>query len=148
MAKNLKIKSIQAREILDSRGFPTVEAELATDTGSFFASVPAGTSKGKNEALELRDGGERYQGLGVMTAVKNINETIGPKLEGKDVTRQKEIDDFLIELDGTEDKSRLGANATLAVSSVVARAGAAVQEKPLWKWISEISGRKPGLPAP
>jgi len=143
-----KIKKISAREILDSRGFPTVEAELVTDLGSFFASVPSGTSRGKNEALELRDGGERYHGLGVLGAVKNINEIIGPKLEGKEVTSQKEIDDFLIGLDGTENKSNLGANAILAVSIAISRAGAALQAKPLWKWISEISGTKPGLPAP
>ena len=148
MVETLKIKKISAREILDSRGFPTVEAELVTELGSFFASVPSGTSKGKNEALELRDGGERYRGLGVLSAVKNINEIIGPKLEGKEVTSQKEIDDFLINLDGTENKSNLGANAVLAVSVAVSRAGAALQAKPLWKWISEISGTKPVLPVP
>jgi len=148
MVETLKIKKISGREILDSRGFPTVEAELVTELGSFFASVPSGTSKGKNEALELRDGGERYQGLGVLGAVNNINEIIGPKLEGKEVANQKEIDDFLIDLDGTENKSKLGANAILAVSIAVSRAGAALQGKPLWNWIAEISGSKPSLPSP
>jgi len=148
MVANATIKKISAREILDSRGFPTVEAELITELGSFYASVPSGTSKGENEALELRDGGERYQGLGVLGAVKNINEIIGPKLEGKEVNNQKEIDDFLLKLDGTENKSNLGANAILAASLAVCRAGAALQGKPLWKWLSEISGEKPALPAP
>src|SRR4030042_5585276 len=92
-----RISEIKAREILDSRGYPTVEVELLTESEKFIASVPSGTSKGKYEALELRDGGERYLGMGVLDAVRNVNEIIGPKLKGVDVTRQAEIDNFLIE---------------------------------------------------
>jgi len=125
MMRNSKIKSIKAREILDSRGNPTVEVGLVTNQGVFCASVPSGASKGKYEAVELRDGGKRYHGMGVLKAVKNINEIIGPKLKGKDVTCQKEIDRFLLELDGTENKSNLGANAILGVSMAVCRAGTA-----------------------
>jgi len=146
--KNSKIKNVKAREILDSRGNPTVEVELETDGGSFLASVPSGTSKGKYEALELRDGGKRYHGMGVLKAVRNVNNVIGPKLKGKDVTKQKEIDEFLIKLDGTENKSKLGANAICGVSTAVCRAGAAAKKMPLWKWISKIAGTKPSLPAP
>lgn len=106
-----KIKAIKAREILDSRGLPTVEVDLTTEDGTFRASVPSGTSKGKHEALELRDGGLRYLGMGVIKAVDNVNKIIAPKLLGKDPCQQKEIDEFLIKLDGKPDKSRLGANA-------------------------------------
>ena len=143
-----RILDIKAREILDSRGYPTLEVELFLDSGKFTASVPSGTSKGKYEALELRDGGERYLGMGVLGAVRNVNEIIGPKLKGVDVTRQDEIDNFLIELDGTENKSKLGTNATLAVSIATLRAGAAICGKPLWERISEIAKTKPKLPIP
>ena len=136
--KNSKIKNIKAREILDSKGNPTVEVELTTDLGKFLASVPSGTSKGKFEA-KTKDS---------KTAVKNIKGIIGPKLIGKSVVLQKEIDDLLIKLDGTEDKSRLGANAILAVSVAALRAGAKTQKLPLWKWISKISGQKSKLPYP
>jgi len=142
------IKSIKAREILDSRGMPTVEVELVTDLGKFSASVPSGVSKGKYEAVELRDGGKRYQGKGVLKAVRNVNNIIAPKLKGKDVTRQKEIDDLMIKLDGTKNKSRLGANAILAVSMAVCRAGAAAKNLALWRWILKIAGTKPALPTP
>ena len=113
--KNSKIKSIKAREILDSRGNPTVEVDLITETGKFRASVPSGASMGKYEAVELRDGGKRYGGKGVLRAVKNVNGIIAPKLKNEDIKNQKKIDEILIELDGTENKSRLGANAILAV---------------------------------
>jgi len=136
--RNFEIKSIKAREILDSRGNPTIEVELETDFGKFLASVPSGASKGKYEAVELRDGGKRYHGMGVIIAVKNINEIIGPKLIEKDPTCQKEIDDLMIELDGTENKAKLGANAICGVSMSVCRAGAAAKNLPLWKYISTL----------
>ena len=138
MVKNSKVKSIKAREILDSRGNPTIEVDLITELGLFQASVPAGASRGKYEAAELRDGGKRYQGMGVLKAVKNINNIIAPKLKGKEVISQKEIDEFLIKLDGTEDKSRLGANAILAVSMAICRAGAAAKNIPLYQHLAEI----------
>jgi enolase len=143
-----KIKTIKAREILDSRGLPTVEVDLTTEDGTFRSSVPSGTSKGKHEALELRDGGLRYLGMGVAKAVNNVNKIIGPKLLGKDPCKQKEIDEFLIKLDGKPDKSRLGANAILAVSLAVLKAGAYSQGLPLWKWIARIARTKPCLPTP
>jgi enolase len=136
--KILKIKSIKAREILDSRGNPTVEVELETDFGKFFASVPSGASKGKYEAVELRDGGKRYFGKGVKKAIKNIEEIISKKLKGFDVTKQKEIDQILIELDGTENKSKLGANAICGVSLAVCKAGAQAKRLPLYKYIRTL----------
>jgi len=147
--KKIKIKSIKAREILDSRGDPTVEVDLITDCCVFQDSVPSGASKGKYEAVELRDGSKRYGGKGVLKAVSNINKIIAPKLIGKDPTRQKEIDDLMIKLDGTKNKSKLGANAILAVSMVVCRAGAAAKKIPLWQYIAQISGtKKTKLPTP
>jgi enolase len=137
-----KIKKIKAREILDSRGNPTLEVELETDFGKFFASVPSGASRGKYEAVELRDGGKRYLGKGVKKAIENINEVIAKKLNGLDVTKQKEIDQALIELDGTENKSKLGANAICGVSLVVCKAGAGTKNLPLYKYISEIGNWK------
>ena len=134
-----KIKKIKAREILDSRGNPTIEVELAGDFGKVRASVPSGKSKGKYEAVELRDGGKRYKGMGVLKAVRNINEIIEPKIKDKDPTEQKEIDELIIELDGTKNKAKLGANAILAVSMVVCRAGAAATNLPLYKYINKIS---------
>jgi len=139
MTKKTKIKNIKAREILDSRGNPTIEVELETNLGFFLASIPSGASKGKYEASELRDGGKRYQGLGVLKAIKNINKIIAPRLKGKDPAKQKEIDNFLIKLDGSENKSRLGANAILAVSTVVCRAGAKAKKLPLYQYIRELS---------
>jgi enolase len=140
-----KIKKIKAREILDSRGNPTVEVELETDFGKFFASVPSGASRGKYEAVELRDGGKRYLGKGVKKAIENINEVIAKKLKGLDVTKQKEIDQALIELDGTENKSKLGANAICGVSLAVCKAGAEAKNLPLYKYISEIGNWKLGI---
>ncbi len=132
-----KIKQIKAREILDSRGNPTIEVELTTNSGFFYSSVPSGASTGKYEAVELRDGDKRYHGKGVLNAVRNINEVIAPELIGKDVVCQKEIDDLMIKLDGTENKSRLGANAIVGVSMAVCRAAAAAQQIPIWKYIKE-----------
>ena len=136
----LKIKSINSREIIDSRGIPSVEAEIETEQGIFRASVPSGASKGKYEAVELRDNEKRYFGKGVLKAIKNINEIINPELRGKDVSNQKEIDGILIELDGTKNKSKLGANAILAVSLACCRAGAAAKNLSLYKYISQIYG--------
>lgn len=145
----MKIKSIKAREILDSKGNPTVEVDLVTDSGFFQASVPSGVSKGKYEAVELRDGGTRYGGKGVLNAVNNVNEIIAPKLLGKEVTKQKEIDESMRELDGTENKSKLGTNAILAVSMATCRAGAKSENLPLWRYIAKISEIKnPILPTP
>lgn len=143
-----KIKKIEAKEIIDSRGDPTVEVELETDKGVFVASVPSGASTGKYEALELKDGGERYSGKGVLKAVKNVNKVIGPKLKGKDPTEQKIIDQLLIELDATENKSKLGANAILPVSIAVCRAGAVAKKLPLYQYIAQMSETPPKLPTP
>ena len=137
-----KIKQIKAREILDSRGNPTIEVELTTDIGLFYSSVPSGASTGKHEATELRDGGERYHGKGVLKAVRNVNEIISPKLEGKNVTLQKKIDDLMINLDGTENKSKLGANAIVGVSMAVCRAGAASRALSLYRYIAQIFNSK------
>jgi enolase len=143
-----KIKKIKAREILDSRGNPTVEVELETDFGKFFASVPSGASRGKYEAVELRDGGKRYFGKGVKKAIENINKVIAKKLKGLDVTKQKEIDQILIELDGTENKSKLGANAICGVSLAVCKAGAAFNKLSLWKYINKIYGGRISIDLP
>ena len=128
-----EIKGIKARKILDSKGNPTVAAEVIIDSGSFSASVPAGTSKGRFEA-KTRD---------AKTAVKNINGAISRKLIGKDAAFQKQIDEWL-----ARNKSRFGANATLAVSIAVLRAGARSKRLPLWKWISLVAAAKPRIPYP
>ena len=131
------ISNIHAREILDSRGTPTVEAEVFLDSGvSAVASVPSGASTGSNEALELRDGDHnRYFGKGVLKAVANVNEIIAPALIGTNVFNQATVDEIMIELDGTDNKSRLGANATLAVSLAVAKAAAASMHIPLYRYL-------------
>ncbi len=130
------IEAIRAQEILDSRGQPTVMAEVLLDNGiRTQAMVPSGASTGENEALELRDGGSRYLGKGVLKAVKHILEIIQPALKGKDPLEQGLIDATMCELDGTPNKSRLGANAILAVSMAVARAGAAVAGLPLYRYL-------------
>ncbi len=137
-----KIKKIIGREILDSRGNPTVEAEVYLDTGLMTkAAVPSGASTGKYEAVELRDGDEdRYVGKGVLKAVANINEDINDELVGRDVGNQKKIDWLLKELDGSDNKGRLGANAILAVSMATVRAAALVEGKPLYEQISQTFG--------
>ena len=142
------IKSIKAREIINSRGEPTVEAEVETEDGVFRVSVPSGASRGKYEAVELRDGGNRFFGQGVLKAVKNIKEIINPKLKGEDVSNQKKIDEILIELDNTKDKSKIGANAILAVSIACCKAGAKAKNIPLYEYISQISNSIPKLPRP
>lgn len=145
---NSIIKSIRAREILDSRGNPTLEVECTTDAGTFIDSVPSGASTGEREALELRDGGDRFGGKGVLAAVKNVNEIIAPKLMWADAYNQNKIDDTLIELDGTPNKSKLGANAILGVSMCVCRAGAAFNSQPLYKHIADVAQNRKKLFVP
>jgi len=142
-----KISRILAREILDSRGNPTVEVDVFLESGAWGrADVPSGASTGAFEALELRDGDERYGGKGVRRAVGNVMEEIAPKLIGMDAAKQTAIDDLLIELDSTEDKSRHGANAILAVSLAVARASAAELGLPLYAHLGGVEARV--LPIP
>ena len=143
-----EIVNIVAREVLDSRGNPTVEAEVILDDGTVgIAIVPSGASTGKFEALELRDGDKsRYGGKGVLKAVNNINEIIAPKLSGVNVFDQLLIDKILLELDGTENKSKLGANAILAVSMAAARAAANYADEPLYKYLGGVMART--LPVP
>jgi enolase len=131
------IIDISAREILDSRGNPTIEAEVITSSGIMGrAAVPSGASTGEHEAAELRDGdATRYGGKGVLAAVKNVNEVIGPLLEGMTVSDQVDIDAEMVAADGTENKSRLGANAILAVSMAVARAAAEEADLPLYRYL-------------
>ncbi|MFQ1021291.1 phosphopyruvate hydratase [Tardisphaera saccharovorans] len=143
------IADVKARWILDSRANPTVETEVRTEGGTVaVAAVPSGASKGEFEALELRDGGSAFHGLGVKKAVDNVNSIIGPKVKGMDVREQKQIDDTMIALDGTPNKSKLGANAVLSVSLAVARAAALAQGMQLHEWISKLYDRKPLLPVP
>jgi enolase len=142
------IESIHAREILDSRGNPTVEVECLLEGGaSARAGVPSGASTGSREALELRDGDKkRYGGKGVLKAVKNVNETIAPEVLGMDARQQAEIDRLMIELDGTEMKTALGANAILGVSMAVCRAAAEACALPLFRYLGGTGART--LPVP
>ncbi len=142
------ILEIKGREILDSRGNPTVEVNLLLESGiEVRAAVPSGASTGTHEAVELRDGDKnRYDGKGVLQAVKNIDEIIYPALEGVNVLEQKKIDDIMIELDGTENKSKLGANAILGVSMAVAKAGAIFSGLPLYRYLGGAGSYE--LPVP
>jgi enolase len=135
-----KIVDIKAREILDSRGNPTIEADVVLDSGAFgSATAPSGASTGSREALELRDGDKsRYMGKGVLKAVGNVNSEIRDLLLGREGCDQRALDNAMIELDGTESKSRLGANAILAVSLAAAKAAAVEQKKPLYEYISDM----------
>lgn len=136
-----KIVDIHARQIMDSRGNPTVECDVILSGGALGrAAVPSGASTGSFEALELRDGGDSYMGKGVLTAVKNVNEIIRPALLGMTATSQTEIDEKMLELDGTPNKDKLGANAILSVSLAVAHAAAKQQNVPLYKYIADIYG--------
>ncbi|QQS03753.1 MAG: phosphopyruvate hydratase [Fibrobacterota bacterium] len=139
-----KIKKIVARQILDSRGNPTVEADVTLDDGSFGrAAVPSGASTGEFEAVELRDGDKKvYLGRGVLKAVANVNGPIAKALKGFDAEDQKGLDKCMIALDGTENKGKLGANAMLAVSMAVCRAAAASKGLPLWKYIGKLHKNK------
>ena len=131
-----KIKTITARQIFDSRGNPTVEVDVHTENGSFGrAAVPSGASTGEHEAVELRDGGSDYMGKGVSIAVENVNSVISQALTGKSVLNQEEIDNIMLELDGTENKSILGANAVLGVSLAVSKAAASFNKIPLYKYL-------------
>jgi enolase len=145
-----KISKVHAREILDSRGRPTVEAEVLLSSGIFGrASVPSGASTGAAEACEQRDGDtSRYDGLGVRRAVKNVIKEIGPTIAGLEPADQTAIDERLIELDATPNKSRLGANAILAVSLATARAAAEIKRVPLYLHLAELSGAIARLPRP
>ncbi|KAF2078530.1 hypothetical protein CYY_000155 [Polysphondylium violaceum] len=145
----MSIKSIKAREILDSRGNPTVEVDLFTEKGMFRAAVPSGASTGAYEAVELRDGDKsRYLGKGVTKAIKNITDIIAPAVIGKSVSDLAALDKLMIDLDGTPNKSKLGANAILAVSLAACRAGAAEKNVPLYQHIADIAGTTIRLPVP
>jgi enolase len=135
------IADIHARQILDSRGNPTVEVDVITDNGFVGrAAVPSGASTGKHEAVELRDGDKKiYMGKGVLQAVKNVNEIIADQLSGIEVVKQAYIDDLLIKIDGTENKAKLGANATLAVSMAVAKAAAEETNLPLYRYLGGVN---------
>jgi enolase len=141
------IETITAREVLDSRGNPTVEADVTLSGGATgWAIVPSGASTGAAEAVELRDGGERYGGKGVLQAVENVNERIALALFGVDATRQERVDQIMIDLDGTPNKANLGANAILAVSLAVSRAAAEAVGLPLYRYLGGTDGRL--LPTP
>jgi len=140
----MSIKSVKARQIYDSRGNPTVEVDVVTDTGRYRAGVPSGASTGKHEAVELRDNDPSFhRGKGVRKAIDNINEIICPAFVGKpvDETKQAEIDKLLVSLDGTTNKSRLGANAIIGVSMAMCKAGAGKKGVPLYKHIADLAGR-------
>ena len=143
----MKIKKVKAREILDSRGTPTVEVSVTTEDGTTAsASVPSGASTGENEALELRDRDERYGGNGVLKAVKNVNREIAPIIEGLSVFSQREVDYKMIEADGTDNKSNFGANAILGVSLATAKAAAAALHTPLYRYLGGVNAHI--LPVP
>ncbi|NIU39492.1 phosphopyruvate hydratase [Candidatus Bathyarchaeota archaeon] len=144
-----KITKIRAREILDSRGNPTVEVDVFTEKGLSRASVPSGASTGRYEALELRDNERRYLGKGVLKAVSNVNNIIAERVIGRDCTKQKEVDELMIDLDGTPNKSNLGANAILAVSMAVCKAGALESNLSLYEYIAKlVDSRAVTLPIP
>ena len=143
----MKIQKVAAREVLDSRGNPTVEVDVVLTNGVLGrAAVPSGASTGSHEALELRDGKKRYGGKGVLKAVEHITRFIAPKLRGRDARRQEEIDRLMIDLDGTPNKRRLGANAILGVSLAVAKAAAAAAKVPLFRYLG--GARAITLPVP
>lgn len=153
MSLTVRIMDVHAREILDSRGNPTVEAEVTVIAGEELgklytgrASVPSGASTGRFEAVELRDKESRYQGKGVRKAVRNVNTVLREALLGRNALCQEEIDKILIETDGTENKEKLGANATLSVSMATARAAAAALNMPLFRYLGGISAKR--LPVP
>ncbi len=142
------ISHVYGREILDSRGHPTVEVEVQLESGAWGrAAVPSGASTGKREAVELRDGdAQRYRGKGVRNAVRNVEETLAPEIEGMEASEQAAVDQALLELDGTPNKSGLGANAILAVSLAVARAAADDAGLPLYAYLGGVGGRLMPVP--
>jgi len=133
------ITGVRGREIIDSRGNPTVEVDITTADGTFTASVPSGASTGAYEAVELRDGGSRYMGKGVLGAVDNVNKALADAVMGIDVADQRAVDDAMLAADGTANKGNLGANAILGVSLAASKAGAAAQGIPLWKHYAQIA---------
>ena len=145
-----EITNIKAREILDSRGNPTVEVDVVTENGIFRAMTPSGASAGQHEALELRDNDKsRYFGKGTLKAVENVNKKIAPKIVGMDCRHLETIDKIMIKLDGTENKDKFGANAILPVSMAITKAGAAAKDIPLYLYIGELFGVIPHkLPVP
>jgi len=145
-----EIIKIKAREVLDSRGNPTVEVDIVTEHGIFRAMTPSGASAGQHEALELRDGNKtRYLGKGVLKAVKNVNKKIAPKLIGLEPNAQETIDNIMLKIDGTENKDKLGANAILPVSMAITKAGAGSKGLALFEYIGELFGVIPHrLPVP
>lgn len=150
MATNNAILSVTAREILDSRGIPTLEVEVTTRHGTFRAGVPSGASTGSLEAVELRDQERtRFGGKGVGVAIENVKRIIGPAVIGMDCTQQGQIDRAMIELDGTDNKKKLGANAILGVSMAVCRAGAAANQRELFRHIGDLAKvKKTMMPVP
>ncbi|MEA3485140.1 MAG: phosphopyruvate hydratase [Candidatus Aerophobetes bacterium] len=141
------IEKVWARQILDSRGNPTVEVEVKLEDGTKGrADVPSGASTGEYEAIELRDDGNKWMGKGVSKAVKNVNELISPKIKGMDITHQAEIDQLMIELDGTPNKQRLGANAILGISLAIAKAAANSLGLPLYRYLGGMEARIIPLP--
>jgi len=142
-----KITKIKARQIFDSRGNPTVEVDVLTENGFLGrAAVPSGASTGEHEAVELRDGGNKYMGKGVLKAVNNVNKIISKEIVGKSVFDQKQIDQLMIDLDGTHNKANLGANAILGVSLATAKAASNEKKVPLYSYISNNSAKT--LPVP
>ncbi len=142
------VRKVFARQIFDSRGNPTIECEVKTGFGKFIASVPSGASTGSKEAVELRDNEKEFNGKGVKNAVRNVNEILSVAIQGLDCREQKNIDDALIKEDGSENKSKLGANALLSVSMACAKAGAIATKKELFQYVAELSGREQVLPIP
>lgn len=149
MAAEAIITGVFARMIYDSRGNPTVEVELTTKDGVFTADVPSGASTGENEAVELRDGGDRWLGKGVGKAVENVKSVIGPAIMGKNASDVRALDKLMMELDGTSNKGKLGANAILGVSMAACRAGAAANKQPLYEFLNKLAGSpKMVMPVP
>lgn len=147
--QDFSISSITARQILDSRGNPTVEADVVLRDGTLGrAAVPSGASTGAGEALELRDGDNGWGGKSVYQAVRNVNEIIAPALAGKDASDQTALDSIMLALDGTDNKSKLGANAILSVSLAAAKAAATAKKQSLWRYIANMTGKSPSLPLP
>ena len=147
MKSYIEILDVYAREILDSRGNPTVEVEVTVDGGyTGRAAVPSGASTGAFEAVELRDGGERYNGNGVETAVENVNSVIGDEIIGMNALDQVAVDKAMIELDGTPNKAKLGANAILGVSMAVAKAAAAALDMPLYQYLGGFNAKTMPVP--
>lgn len=142
----MEITKIKAREVLDSRGNPTVEVDVTTENGLFRAMTPSGASAGQHEALELRDNDKkRYLGKGTLKAVKHVNEDIAPKLIGLDCKHQETIDNIMLKLDGSENKEKFGANAILPISMAITKAGAAAKHIPLYVYIAELYGVIPHM---